>query len=239
MRTVAIIQTRMGSTRLPGKVAMDICGKPMLAHVVERARCIPEVDEVVVATSTSKGDDTVESICRSLSVPVFRGSEDDVLDRYLCAAREHKADVVVRITSDCPLLDPKISSLVVRGFLLEKPDYASNTLVRTYPRGLDTEVLPLKLLEVADGAAVSKEDREHVTRFVWRQPERFHLLSIKSEHDQSHHRWTVDTLEDLDLVRLILSQQRGALLCMADILTLFGENPDWFEINAQIRQKLL
>src|ERR1700691_2516384 len=134
-KVVAIIQARMGSTRLPGKVLADICGRPMLRHVIERTRRSETLDEVIVATTEEPADDTIAAFCCEHCVSCFRGSEHDVLDRYYEAARRFAAEAIVRITSDCPLIDPEVIDNTARKFLLERPDYASNCLVRTYPRG--------------------------------------------------------------------------------------------------------
>ncbi|MDD5306754.1 MAG: glycosyltransferase family protein [Deltaproteobacteria bacterium] len=237
MRTVCIIQARMGSTRLPGKVLMDIAGKTMIERVVERARRIAGVDDVVVATSLGTGDDTLVDLCVQRGYPYFRGDENDVLDRYLGAARQHRAEAVARVTADCPLLDPEVSATVVREFAEKSPEYASNTLERTYPRGLDTEVLPLEVLEIAGREAMEKADREHVTRFVWRQPHRFRLLSIRREVDQSRHRWTVDTVEDLALVRRLYNEFGKDEFNTDEVLSLLAAHPDWVSINANVEQK--
>jgi len=141
MNVVAIIQARMGSTRLPGKVLLDLAGRTMLARVVRRVGRAALIDEVMVATADAPDDDAIVEECRRLRVPCFRGSEHDVLDRFHRAAIAHRADVVVRITADCPLIDPEVTDRVIRAFFDERPDYASNTLRRTYPRGLDTEVM--------------------------------------------------------------------------------------------------
>ena len=141
MKVVAIIQARMGSTRLPGKVLKDLEGKTVLARVVNRLRRARLIGEVLVATTDRAVDDTIVKECSSISVPVSRGDQDDVLDRYFRAAQLAKADVVVRITSDCPLIDPEITDKTIAAFLETRPDYASNAMVRTYPRGLDTEVM--------------------------------------------------------------------------------------------------
>jgi spore coat polysaccharide biosynthesis protein SpsF len=146
MNIVAVIQARMGSTRLPGKVLRDIGGKTMLARVVRRMQCAASLSQVVVATTTSPADKAIVAECERLGIPAFRGDEQDVLDRYYQAAQAHRADVVVRVTSDCPLIDPGVVDEVVRAFLDAEPDYASNTLERTYPRGLDTEVMTMAAL---------------------------------------------------------------------------------------------
>ena len=229
----------MGSTRLPGKVAMDIGGKSMLERVVDRARTIDGVDSVVVATSTEPSDRRIEELADSIGIPCFRGSENDVLDRYYQTARIHDADAVVRITADCPLLDTKVSSLTVNRFIEKKPDYCSNVITRTFPRGLDTEVFSREVLDVCHREAVEVADREHVTRFIYRQPEKFELLSIEDSIDNSKHRWTVDTGEDLELVRRIYqSFEDGASWGLDDVLGLFRKNPDWIFINSDVEQKL-
>ena len=146
MRIVAIIQARMGSTRLPGKVLRDIGGASMLARVVSRARQSKLLDEVLVATTTEPLDEPIVSACQKLGIPVFRGNQEDVLDRYYRAAGAYQAEAVVRITSDCPLIDPEIVDRIVGSFLAERPDYASNTLIRSYPRGLDAEVMSMAAL---------------------------------------------------------------------------------------------
>ena len=203
-RVVVIVQARMGSTRLPGKVLMDIEGRPMLERQLERLLRARTPDVTVIATTTDARDQPIVDLATQLDVPVTRGSEHDVLDRYLRAAEAHAADVIVRVTADCPLIDPDVLDHCV-DVLLDDPTlhYVSNTLHRTYPRGLDVEVLTRTTLETAARDATEPADREHVTRYVWRQPERFRLGSVTDHDDHSHLRWTVDTQEDLDLVRRI------------------------------------
>ncbi len=243
MKMVCIVQARMGSSRLPGKVAMDILGKTMLERVIDRALAIDHIDQVVVATSSKPADQRVASLAQKLGVPCFRGSESDVLDRYYQTAEAYRANAVVRITADCPLLDPQISSLVVRRFLEIRPDYCANTLERTFPRGLDTEVVSIQALETSHREATESPDREHVTRFIWRQPQKFTLLSVRGSDDNSNHRWTVDTPEDLEFVkkiyRHILNTPHGerAFHGSDKILALLHKHPDWVDINASIEQK--
>src|SRR5215469_8186363 len=167
MRVAAIIQARIGSTRLPGKVLRDLGGRTVLERVVSRTRKCTLVNEVIVATSVNPGDDVIVEACVRLRVRVFRGSEHDVLDRYFRAAEAAQAQVVVRITSDCPLIDPEVSDQAIRAFLDARADYASNVLERTYPRGLDTEVVALQALECAFREAKEPFQREHVTPFFY------------------------------------------------------------------------
>ena len=237
MKTVAIIQARMGSTRLPGKIALELGGKSMLERVVERASAIEGVDQVVVATSTLPADDRVVALAKLAGVPCSRGSEDDVLSRYHAAAKEHAADEVIRITADCPLLDPAVSSRVVVAYREEAPDYASNVLERTFPRGLDTEILGFDVLDRAFYQASDKSDREHVTLYVWRQPEMFDLLSVVGEVDHNSHGWTVDTPWDYEFVQKVYSELGGGAFHMKEVLDLLEQRPDLLELNAHVEQK--
>ncbi len=240
MRTVAIIQARMGSTRLPGKALRDICGRTMLARVVRRAGRSRLVDEVAVATTTEPEDRAIVDECRSLGVPSFRGPEQDVLGRYYGAARAFSAAAVVRITSDCPLIDHEIIDQVVQAFLDKKPDYASNTLVSTYPRGLDVEVFSMDALEKAHAEASMDYQHVHVTPYLYQNPGLFRLHSVTCEEDCSHYRWTVDTQEDLDLVRTIYGRMKGDdEFSWRDVLALLEREPNLAEINRHIRQKSL
>lgn len=235
-RIVCIIQARMGSKRLPGKISMDIAGKPMLARVIERAKHFAHIAQVITATSVSPQDDLTQQIARDMEVDCFRGSEQDVLSRYFEAARLCKAEAVMRITADCPLIDPAVSNRVTREFLEKRPDYASNTIKRTHPRGLDTAIITMDTLTRAHKEAVDPADREHVNRFVWRQPEKFDILSITGDEDHSHHRWTVDTPEDLKLVRKIYGELGDRLFGMKEILYVLKQNPEWTKINAMVEQ---
>ncbi|MCX5742129.1 MAG: glycosyltransferase family protein [Proteobacteria bacterium] len=202
MTTVAIVQARMGSSRLPGKVLATIAGASMLARVVTRLRAARSIDAIVIATTTADLDDAVAREARRLGVGVFRGSETDVLARYVGAARMAKADVVVRVTSDCPLLDPHVVDAVVA--LLDRPtDYASNTHVRSFPRGLDVEALHRDVLERIDRLATSPAAREHVTAFILEEPARFVVRQLVADRDDSDLRWTVDTDDDLAVVRAL------------------------------------
>ena len=203
---VAIIQARMGSTRLPGKVLKDIGGETMLARVVRRVQRATLVDQVVVATTPKPADDAIIAECQQLGVEVFRSSELDVLSRYYWAARVYDAKVVARITADCPLIDSVVIDRVVLAFLREKPDFASNVITRTYPRGLDISVMTMAALTRAYNKAKKAYDREHVTSYIYQNPKIFKLLSVEGDVDYSNHHWTVDTQEDLDFVRGIYAR---------------------------------
>ena len=240
MKVVAIIQARMGSSRLPGKVLRDIQGQSMLGRVVNRVRRACSIDEVLVATTDCSADDPIVQECRRCSVPVFRGNEDDVLDRYLRAAQWTNAEVVVRITADCPLIDAEITDKTVRAFLAERPDYASNVMVRTYPRGLDTEVITVPTLEGAWRNADQPHQRAHVTPYIYEHPDNFRLLSVTGDIDYSQHRWTVDTAADLEFVRAIYARlEKRPEFLWRDVLALLEREPELIEINRSVPQKAL
>ena len=237
-KVVAIIQARMGSTRLPGKVLLDLCGQTMLGRVVGRTRGAELVDEVVVATTRHDTDEPIIEECRGLDVACFLGDEEDVLDRYNRAAEAHGADVVVRITSDCPLIDPSETDRVVRAFLDSRPDYASNILRRTYPRGLDTEAMSTATLAHAWLEARQPYERIHVTPYIYGHAETFQLLSVTGREDCSNYRWTVDTPEDLEFVREVY-RLLGAreMAGWREVLALLEMNPELAEINRSVRHK--
>ena len=239
LKIVAIIQARMGSTRLPGKVMMDLAGEFMLGRVVDRLRRASSLHEVVVATTTNSDDDHIVALCGERGWPVCRGSEDDVLDRYYHAAVAHSADAVVRITSDCPLIDPGVIDKVVQEFLSAYPDidYVSNCIQRTFPRGLDTEVISFNALDQAWREDSDPSHREHVTQYIIRNPGRFRIRGVENEVDYSHMRWTVDTPEDLAFVRKIYEHFGNDDFSWSDVLTLLERHPEWLEINRNVQQK--
>jgi len=240
MSTVIIIQARVGSTRLPNKVLTDIAGKPMLQRVIERCSKSKNIDAVMVATTDSALDDPIVALCESIGIPVYRGSEEDVLDRYKQAADMIDADVIVRVTSDCPLIDSEILDSMIEQFTNAKPDYASNVIERTYPRGLDCEIFTRDILERVWNEANQKHEREHVTPYILENPEKFTILSIVGERDESQHRWTVDTVQDLAFVQAVYKAlgKNGAFE-WHDILELVEINPNLQQINAGIEQKSL
>jgi len=240
MKIVAIVQARMGSSRLPGKALKDIHGRTMLARVFRRAGRSDLLDEIVVATTIQSPDDAIIAECERLGVPYFRGLEMDVLDRYYQAAKAFFADIIVRITSDCPLIDPEIIDNVIRAFLDSKVDYASNTLTSTYPRGLDVEAFSFGALEKAWQEASADYQHVHVTPFIYQHPEIFRLLSVVSEEDFTRYRLTVDTQEDLDLIRIIYETiDKDDDFSWRDALVLLMAKPEIAKINSHICQKSL
>lgn len=266
MQTIAIIQARMGSARLPGKVLLDIAGQPMLARVVERARRAKSLDGVAVATTIDSADDPVADFCAGRDYPCYRGSLHDVLDRYYQAARLFKADFIVRLTADCPLIDPGVIDEVVRAFFGRAPtsdqpaasassprfaanlqipaqvDFATNRLPppwhRTYPIGLDTEVCTFQALERAWKEAVQPYHREHVMPYLYEQDGRFRIRLIHHDPDYGTLRWTVDTPQDLELVRQVYARFAGRDdFTWQEVLALFEREPQLAQINAAVRHK--
>jgi spore coat polysaccharide biosynthesis protein SpsF len=240
MRVVAIIQARMGSTRLPGKVLKDLGGETVLARVVKRTRRATLVDEVVVATSVLPGDDAIARECEGLKVACFRGDELDVLDRYYRAAQKFAADAIVRITADCPLIDPELIDATIRSRLEQKADYASNALARSYPRGLDVEAFTADALERAWSAAKEGYHRIHVTPYLYENPKLFKVISTAGETDYSQYRWTLDTPEDLELMRAIYKHfgNRDSMRWI-EVLRLMEAQPELAALNSHVRQKAM
>jgi spore coat polysaccharide biosynthesis protein SpsF len=229
----------MGSTRLPGKVLKDIEGETVLARVVNRLRRARLITEFLVATTDLAADDAIVNECRRLSVSVSRGDRDDVLDRYYRAAQLTKADVIVRITSDCPLIDAELTDKTIAAFLEARPDYASNSLVLSYPRGLDTEVMSFAALGRAWKEARKPYEREHVTPYIYQHPTEFKLLSVTNDVDHSGERWTLDTPEDLEFVRAIYSRFGGDAFLSGDVFDLLNREPGLRELNRSVVQKAL
>jgi spore coat polysaccharide biosynthesis protein SpsF len=231
--TAAIIQARMGSTRLPGKVLEDLSGKPLLWHVVERVRHATTLDDVLLATTDTAADDPVADFCARDGIRCFRGSEHDVLDRYYQAARSLGADVVVRVTADCPLIDPRVIDEAVRDFQAHPCAYDGNGLERTYPDGLDVEVFSFEALAQAWREADLASEREHVTPYIWKNPHLFPARQITQAEDLSALRWTVDEPEDLAFVRKVYEHlyQPGQIFLMEDVLRLLEANPAFAAVN--------
>ncbi len=232
---VAIIQARMGSTRLPGKVLKEACGRPLLWHLIYRLKKAATVEDIVLATTHLDEDKILLEKAREWGVKAFAGSPDDLLDRYYQAAREFGADPVVRITADCPLIDPRIVDRVVGEFLKLKGCDTAGT-DGTFPDGLDTSVLSFRAIEKAWREAKLPSEREHVGPYISKHPELFKIKGISYPADLSHLRWTVDQEEDLTLVREIFQRlfREGGIFYMEDILKLLEKEPRLLEINRHI-----
>lgn len=234
MRVVAVLQARTGSTRLPGKVMADLAGKPLLARVIERAQAVPGVQTVVVATTRAERDRPILDLAKACGAKAYAGSEEDVLDRYYQAVRQFGGEVVVRLTADCPLLDPRVSARVLERYLKGDVDYASNTLDPTFPDGLDTEVFSFAALERAWRESGLASEREHVTPYIWKNPVKFRLASVTDEVDRSGLRWTVDEAQDLEFVRAVykhLYRDGEPPFGMDEVLALLGKKPELKAMN--------
>lgn len=233
MKIVGVIQARMGSTRLPGKVLLDIHGKPMLQWLLDRLNSVSSLDEIVVATTLSPEDDRLVDWLSRNNILYFRGSEDDVLERFYYCARNHQADLVVRITADDPLKDPGIISQAI-STMVNHPDtdYCSNSINPTYPEGLDIEVFRFSALERCFQEACLLSEREHVTPYIWKNPGLFKIASLECERNLSHWRWTVDKADDLVFVKAIYKEFiNQPLVSFAEITSFLDRNPKIAEIN--------
>jgi spore coat polysaccharide biosynthesis protein SpsF len=241
LKVAAIIQARMNSTRLPGKILFKVLDTTLLAFQIERVRRVSLIDEIIIATTTNAVDEPIVDLCRKLGVAYYRGSELDVLTRYYEAATIFKADIIVRLTSDCPVIDPFTVDRVISHFLFQSAsvDYVSNILKRSYPRGMDTEVFSIQALRIAHQQATQMHDREHVTPYIFTNPERFRLRSIEYLSNECHHRWILDTSEDFQLLSRIIETLYPSKpnFTLEDMLVLLKEHPEWSKINAYIQQK--
>ncbi|MEO5589676.1 MAG: glycosyltransferase family protein [Gemmatimonadaceae bacterium] len=239
MKTVAIVQARLGSTRLPGKVLADIGGRTTLERVLDRIHRCSRVDEIIVATSLLDRDDAVAAEAKRLGVKVYQGSEDDVLERFRGAARAMDATVCIRFTADCPLIDPGVSDGIIEAFFADPAlDYVSNKIPQSFPRGLDTEVFSRAVLEIAADEAVEEYERVHVTPYFYRNPDRFRVLGIVSEVNRADWRWTLDTPDDLEFIRAIYSRLSDKPdFTWLDVVSIIDREPALAGINAHVQQK--
>jgi len=246
MKTVAIIQARMNSTRLPGKILRPLCGKSILGHVIERVGASKNLNDIVIATTELEIDQLIANEAKKYGARSFQGSENDVLSRYYFAAKENKADVIVRITSDCPLYDPDVLTLMLDQFSDHKTngnscDYLCNIIPRTFPRGLDTEIFTFDALERTHREATKPHQREHVTPFIHEHPEIFTIHNHAGKTNLSEHRWTLDTEDDLRFVEAVY----GAVYCADkqfsthEVLQFLEKHPEIRLLNAHVEQKKL
>jgi spore coat polysaccharide biosynthesis protein SpsF len=231
---LAILQARVSSSRLPGKVLKPILGQPMILRQIERIRRARSIDRLVLATSSDASDDPLAALIGEEDIPVHRGPLDDVLARFIGAAEPDRPDWVVRLTGDCPLADPAVIDQVVEATVTAGADYGSNTLAPTYPDGLDVEVVRHRVLKAVADEPRTPAEREHVTLAIHRRPDRFKLHSVIRTPDLSHLRWTVDNPEDFLLVQRIYEALYPAdpAFATADVLALLERHPEWLEINA-------
>jgi len=241
-KIAAIIQARMGSTRLPGKVMKDLMGRPMLEHIIKRVQASGLIDEIVIATTTNKEDEVIIDFAKENDIEYYAGSTEDVLDRYYQAAQKYDVDVIVRITADDPFKDPQVIDEIISSYLdtTEKYDYVSNTIEPTYPIGLDTEVFSFESLKKAWLEAKDQPFREHVTPYIWNNPQIFKIKNIKKNGiNLSNMRWTVDTQKDFNFVETVYHKLYVSteIFSMDDILNLLNEHPNIQKINKNVHQK--
>lgn len=244
--TQVFVQARLGSTRLAGKSMAEISGRPALAWIVERVSRAPGIDGAAVLTTEDPGDEPIRALCRELGVPCVAGADEDVLDRFLKGVRELGPSHVVRVTADCPLVDPAVIGTLVALYRerlscdhagVATGAMAARPGLRRYPDGLDAEMLSAETLELAGREASDPFEREHVSPFVWRRPERFDLAVLEAPEDWGEERWTVDHPADLEFVRAVYERLGGdGEFGVADVLELLRREPSLREINAAERQ---
>lgn len=234
----AIIQARMGSTRLPGKVMKKVVEKPLLGHIIERLKQSKNLEKIIVATTSNPNDKPIVEFCKKNKIDYFIGSEEDVLDRYYQAAKKFRVNPIARLTADEPLIDPVVVDKIIDYFLQNKDklDFVSNTLRRTYPVGLDVEIFSFKTLEKAWLEAKSKFDREHVTPYIGANPDKFRLANVENDQDLSSLIWAVDYSEDLKVIKIIFKNlyRGGEIFLMDNVLKLLKEKPEIAEINKNV-----
>jgi spore coat polysaccharide biosynthesis protein SpsF len=241
VRVVVVVQARMGSSRLPGKVLLPLCGAPLLERMLERVLAASEPDEVCVATSTAPEDEPIRELSRGLALRVVSGHPTDLLDRHLAAAQDARADVVVKIPSDCPLIDPCVIDTVIGRYRAQSDavDFVTNLHPPSWPDGNDVEVVPMDILEIAWREARRPLEREHTTPFIWERADRFRLLNVVSDLGQDlskSHRFTIDHPEDHDFIARVYDELWSAarpIFSLSDILELLAARPELMRLNAR------
>ena len=235
MRVTAIIQARMDSTRLPGKILMEVMSRPLLSYQIERLSFSKYIEKIIIATTVNKTDDPIVLLARKEKVNLFRGAENDVLDRYYQAAKLHRARHIMRLTADCPLLQPGICDLLAAKYSEAKADYAYTG--QSFAEGLDCEVVSFKALSQAWREAKHNSDREHVTLYIRNHPEKFRILTVENETDDSRYRITVDEEEDFLVVKAILEnlyKENKEHFTFTEIKSFLDTHPDVYNMNAHI-----
>lgn len=242
MTVNAIIQARCGSTRFPNKIFVDIDGKPLLWHVVNRLKYAEMIDAIIIATTVNPKDDKIEEWCKAESVKRFRGSEEDVLNRYYSASVEFPSDVVVRVTADDPFKEPKVIDKVIRKLIDEKLDLVTNNFPPSFPEGLDCEAFTFEVLELMEKTTTDSFEREHVTQYVYHNPDKFKISNVASETQLSSYRWTIDNIEDYEMVKTVYAKRdKGAkgILLMDEIFEILNNNPGISNINSQVKRSAM
>jgi len=240
-KVICISQARMTSSRLPGKILREVCGRSLLDYHVSRLRASQEIDILIIATTVNSTDDVIENYCTEKNVGCVRGCEDDVLSRYYQAMKGQNADIIVRVTSDCPLIDPMLVDHLITYFKAHRDQYDYVTFGReNFPRGLDAEVFSREALESAYHLGQEDFQREHVTPYIYRDKSQFRCGIYPSQDVSGHHRWCVDEPRDFELIEKMLSALDGTDdFTWQDCRALFDVNPEWFDINSAVNQKKL
>jgi spore coat polysaccharide biosynthesis protein SpsF len=235
-----IIQARMNSSRLPGKVLKTVLGKTLLEYQIERLTRVKKADKIIVATTVNSIDDAIIDLCDRLNIPTYRGSESDVLSRYAVASQQFDSQTIVRITSDCPLIDPGLIDRAIEFYQSNHFDYVS-TDEDVYPRGMDVEIFSGEMLQIANLNAEKPDEREHVTPHFYQNPEQFSIGTYSEPIQAANYRLTVDTPEDFQLIQLLLENlyPKNSKFNLDDILECLTEHPGWNKINQHIQQKSL
>ena len=240
-KIIATIEARMTSSRLPGKVLMDLCGKPALQHIVERLKRSSYIDDVVVATTVNATDNPVVELCNSIGCSYFRGSEEDVLLRVLLAAKNAEADVLVEITGDCPLVDWRIVDEAIELFFSDSYDYASNALESNYPSGFEVQVFPVTVLNEVNSISNDPLDHEHVSLYIYRHPEKYRLACLKAEGKlcRPEVEVTLDTMEDYQIISRIFNSlyPKNQDFGLFDVIELLEKRPELLDINKNVKRK--
>ncbi len=242
MTVRAIIQARCGSTRFPYKTFADIDGKPLLWHVVNRLKYAKMIDDIIVATTANPKDDKIEEWCNRESIKCFRGSEEDVLNRYYNAVVEFPSDIIVRVTADDPFKEPELIDKVIKKLIDEKLDLATNNFPPSFPEGLDCEAFTFDVLKLIEETTRDSFEREHVTQYVYHNPDMFKIGNVISEIQLSAYRWTIDNTEDYEMVKAIYAKRdkkAEGILLMDEILKILEMNPDISMINSQVKRSTM
>lgn len=238
MSTVAIIQGRVGSTRFPKKIFAELCGKPFIWHVVNRLTFCKNIDKIVLATTTNPSDDELENWAKSEGIACFRGSENNVLERFYNAAKFHEAKIVVRITADDPFKDPVIIDKVIDLLKTKKKDFAYNNYPPTFPEGLDTEVFTFQALKKAYLESKDDFEKEHVTQYLYRHPELFTQTNFSNSENLSHLRLTVDTINDFNFTKFLYNKlyDEGRIFYLNQIIEVINKYPEMLNLNSEVER---
>lgn len=242
MSTNAIIQARCGSTRFPNKVFADVNGKPLIWHVVNRLTHAKTINKIVIATTINEKDDKIEKWCNENNVACYRGSENDVLNRYYSASVAFPSDIVVRITADDPFKEPAVIDAVVNKLINEGFDHVTNNFPPSWPEGLDCEAFTFAALEALEKSTNDAFEREHVTQYIYHNPDKFKIGNVASPKNLSYLRWTIDKEVDYEMVKAVYAHRNPAntdILLLDEILDILEKNPEIKEINSSVERSAM